>query len=108
MEYADNIVTEATREALARVTRDREGLHQLLDYYLDFYFERPEPLRLWLHRSLSDAADFTDIEERYSSPLNEIIEEAFKDTDLLDQTDEYRMTTSEPFSLAPVEVVDPA
>ncbi|WP_344593174.1 TetR/AcrR family transcriptional regulator [Actinomadura vinacea] len=93
MEYTNDLLTRATREALARVKPDVDGLHQLVDYQLDFYFEHPEVLFLWAHRSLSDAADLTDIEERYSAPLHDLLEEAFDGTQLLDRT-EYRLTAN--------------
>ncbi|XVQ09474.1 TetR/AcrR family transcriptional regulator [Spirillospora sp. CA-255316] len=94
MEYANNELAEVTREALSRVSRDREGLHRLLDYHLDFYFEHPESLFLWSHRALSDAADLTDIEERYSRPVYRLIAEAFGGASLMNLDDEFRMSTN--------------
>jgi AcrR family transcriptional regulator len=93
MEFTTNSLKDATREALSRVTRDRIGLHELLDCHLDFYFEHPETQFLWAQRSLSDAADLTDIEERYGIPTDELIKNAFKDSGLLEEADEHQMTT---------------
>ncbi|MFC5754914.1 TetR/AcrR family transcriptional regulator [Actinomadura rugatobispora] len=94
MQHANDELAEITREALTRVSRDRAGLHALLDAHMDFYFEHPESLFLWSHRALSDAADLTDIEERYSRPIYRLVADAFGGSRLLDLTDEYRMSTN--------------
>jgi AcrR family transcriptional regulator len=93
MEHTNNELAEVTREALSRVSRDRAGLHRLFDYHMDFYFEHPESIFLWAHRALSDAADLTDVEERYGAPVYRLIADAFEGTGLLNATDEYRLAT---------------
>jgi AcrR family transcriptional regulator len=92
MQSTSDALREATREALTTVTRDRAGLHQLLDCHLTFYFEHPQTQFLWTQRSLSDASDLTDIEERYGLPTEGLIKDAFKDSGLLTQADDYQMT----------------
>jgi len=46
-----------------------EAAHRIADAYLDFYARDPQLLALWRHRWVSDAAELTDIEDRFMRPL---------------------------------------
>lgn len=46
-----------------------EAAHLIADVYLDFYARNPQLLALWGHRWVSDAAELTDIEDRFMRPL---------------------------------------
>ena len=90
LDLTRDALREITHRTLEEVPRDREGLHRLFDRHLDFFFEHPESLFLWTHRALSDAADLTDIEERYATPIWEAVADAFGGSDLVND-DEYRL-----------------
>lgn len=51
----------------------RVVLHRIADRYLDFYAAHPDYLALWEHRSISDASDITDVEDRYMRPLLRLV-----------------------------------
>ncbi|WP_084958462.1 TetR/AcrR family transcriptional regulator [Thermoactinospora rubra] len=69
MRRAHEVEQAAMGEALARFTPTRDGLIALADAYLDFCVGHPQIVALWLHRWMGDAADVTDLEERYSRAL---------------------------------------
>ncbi|MBN0048690.1 TetR/AcrR family transcriptional regulator [Streptomyces actuosus] len=46
------------------------------DHYLDFCLEQPHIPALWMRRWLADAAEFADLEERYTRPLLESVRDA--------------------------------
>lgn len=66
---------ELTRERMeylapvrATFTPDADGLVRLIDRNLDWALEHEELPSMWLHRWMSDATDFPDLEERYGKP----------------------------------------
>ncbi|MBA9005430.1 TetR/AcrR family transcriptional regulator [Thermomonospora cellulosilytica] len=69
------MVQAATEEAGS----GRAAVHQIADSYLDFYAAHPDYLALWEHRSVSDAADITDIEDRYMRPLLKLAARRIRD-----------------------------
>jgi len=67
--------------ALADFTRAAPGdptaaATAFADRYLDFCLEQPHIPALWMRRWLADAAEFADLEERYSRPLIEAVRDA--------------------------------
>ncbi|MFF5228287.1 TetR/AcrR family transcriptional regulator [Dactylosporangium sp. NPDC000521] len=69
-------VFEAERSALEPVIKaayDMEGLHRVLDAFVDFLQERPETTGLWLRRWL-DPDRHAGVDERYSTPLYEQVQ----------------------------------
>jgi AcrR family transcriptional regulator len=69
MERAHQVERAALEDATAGLAAGPAGLHGLVDRYLDFCLDHPEIPALWMHRWLSDAADMTDLENRYVKPL---------------------------------------
>ncbi|TNY35500.1 TetR/AcrR family transcriptional regulator [Thermomonospora catenispora] len=63
----------AVEAAADGVETGREALHRMADRYLDFYAAHPDYLALWEHRSVSDASDITDVEDRYMRPLLRLV-----------------------------------
>jgi AcrR family transcriptional regulator len=68
-------------EALAVFARDAAedqvaAVTAFAERYLDFCLEQPHIPALWMRRWLSDAAEFADLEERYSRPLIETVRDA--------------------------------
>ncbi|WP_106402261.1 TetR/AcrR family transcriptional regulator [Actinocorallia populi] len=57
------------QEIVDTVEDGREAAYRIAEAYLDFYVERPQLLALWTHRWVSDAAEITDVEDRYLRPL---------------------------------------
>lgn len=47
----------------------RRALHQIVDAYLDFHLTHPQVRALWAHRWVADAADISELEDRYARPL---------------------------------------
>ncbi|MEV4133067.1 TetR/AcrR family transcriptional regulator [Dactylosporangium sp. NPDC049742] len=69
-------VFEAERSALEPVIKgayDMQGLHRVLDAFVDFLQERPETTGLWLRRWL-DPDRHAGVDERYSAPLYEQVQ----------------------------------
>ena len=63
-------VEQAMLESLAEGgVQGRTAVHQMVDGYLDFYLAHRENRTLWLQRWLSDAADITELEDRYLCPM---------------------------------------
>ncbi|WP_131735834.1 TetR/AcrR family transcriptional regulator [Actinomadura roseirufa] len=61
--------------ALAAFTPDAEGVIRLIDRYLDYSLEHPELPSIWMHRWMSDASDFPDMELRYGArPAGSLIQ----------------------------------
>ncbi|SFO55072.1 TetR/AcrR family transcriptional regulator [Actinomadura madurae] len=52
-------------------TPDADGLIRVGDLYLDYCLEHPEISRILIHRWMSDASDFTDVEHDIVVPLIE-------------------------------------
>ncbi|GAB2862897.1 hypothetical protein GCM10022221_73540 [Actinocorallia aurea] len=48
---------------------DLDGLHGMVDMFLEFYRAHPEAVALWQHRAMSDAADVPGVEGAYASPV---------------------------------------
>ncbi|MFG2016070.1 TetR/AcrR family transcriptional regulator [Actinomadura geliboluensis] len=46
----------------------RAAVHQIVDAYLDLHVAHPNR-SLWAHRWVDDAADITELEDRYARPL---------------------------------------
>ena len=55
------------QEMAANYTRDRDGLHFLVDRYLDYCCENPRVVALWMQRKMRDAADLDEVEREYAS-----------------------------------------
>lgn len=53
--------------AAAGFTPDAEGMIRLIDGYLDYCLDHPELPSIWMHRWMSDAADFPDLEPRFGT-----------------------------------------
>lgn len=51
----------------ATFTPDAEGLTRLVDRYLDYCLQHRELPSIWMHRWMSDATDFPDLETRYGT-----------------------------------------
>lgn len=73
MERAHHAENTALQAAMAAFTPDRDGVHRLVDDYLDFCAAHPEVPALWMHRWLSDADDVASLEARYVRPLVDAI-----------------------------------
>lgn len=79
----------AEREALQAATRAahdalgtgpaaaRKALHDLVDVFVDFLQEHPETTTLWLRRWL-EPHRHADLDQRYSAPLYELVEELLR------------------------------
>ncbi|MEU8310499.1 TetR/AcrR family transcriptional regulator [Actinomadura sp. NPDC048955] len=69
--------------AVAAFTPDFEGLIRLIDRYLDYCLEHQELPSIWMHRWMSDATDFPDLEARYGTQpiimLVDLVAEAVAD-----------------------------
>ncbi|MGI5327734.1 TetR/AcrR family transcriptional regulator [Actinomadura nitritigenes] len=59
----------ALEAVLADASPGLEGFSRLADAFLDFNLENPTASALWTHRSLHDAADFSDLESRFIAPV---------------------------------------
>lgn len=55
--------------AMKERPHDAEGLHHLVDAFLDFAVLHPEVPALWEQRALKDAADLSFPEEEFPAPL---------------------------------------
>ncbi|MEV4671414.1 MULTISPECIES: TetR/AcrR family transcriptional regulator [Actinomadura] len=69
--------------AASAFTPDAEGMVRLIDRYLDYCLDHPELPSIWMHRWMSDATDFPDLEPRYGTPpiilMSELMGEALDD-----------------------------
>ncbi|NDU72971.1 TetR family transcriptional regulator [Actinomadura sp. DSM 109109] len=74
---------EAEREmleaAVARSDSARAAVHEIVDAYLDFHVANPQNRALWAHRWVSDAVDFSTMEDQYARPLLQIAARRIKD-----------------------------
>ncbi|MCD0451781.1 TetR/AcrR family transcriptional regulator; helix-turn-helix transcriptional regulator [Actinocorallia sp. API 0066] len=50
-------------------TADAEGVYTSLTIFIEFELAHPRELAIWQHRGLGDAADLTDVEERFWNPI---------------------------------------
>jgi AcrR family transcriptional regulator len=55
--------------AVAQAEPGRTAVHQIVDAYLDFHLAHPHNRSLWAHRWVDDAADISELEDRYARPL---------------------------------------
>ncbi|MFD0660397.1 TetR/AcrR family transcriptional regulator [Thermocatellispora tengchongensis] len=78
MENAHRVERAALESAIAEFSgRDTATLvHGIVDRYLDFCVAHRDVATLWMHRWLSDAADISDLEQRYTHPLATLVLEA--------------------------------
>ncbi len=72
MERAAEAEYASAVAASADLTLDLAGLIRLADAYLDFCLEHPEFPALIMQRWLWDAAEETDVEDRFLKPLHSI------------------------------------
>lgn len=63
---AERIMLET---AIAEAEPGRAAVHQIVDAYLDFHLTHPHNRSLWAHRWVDDAADISELEDRYARPL---------------------------------------
>lgn len=74
---------EAERDALAaavsQASTGRAAVHDIADAYLDFHVENRRNRALWAHRWVADAADMSELEERYARPLFALVGSRIKD-----------------------------
>lgn len=66
-------VLAALEPAISQFTPDAPGVKRIADAFLDFSLDNPHVGALWLHRSLDDAADISDLESRYRAGVYERI-----------------------------------
>ncbi len=78
MERAHRIERTAVHAGIGELTPDADGVHRMIDHYLDFCVANPEIVALWVHRWLSDAEDIADLERRYAWPLFEPVVNALR------------------------------
>ncbi|MEO3824021.1 TetR/AcrR family transcriptional regulator [Actinomadura sp. B10D3] len=74
---------EAERVMLDKVVSETEpgrgAVHHMIDAYLDFHLAHPHNRLLWAHRWVADAADITELEDRYARPLMHIAVRQIRD-----------------------------
>ncbi len=56
-------------EVLSVTEPGRSAVHDMVDAYLDFHLAHPHNRLLWAHRWVADAADISELEDRYARPL---------------------------------------
>jgi AcrR family transcriptional regulator len=56
-------------EVLSVTEPGRSAVHDMIDAYLDFHLAHPHNRLLWAHRWVADAADISELEDRYARPL---------------------------------------
>ncbi|WP_165959044.1 TetR/AcrR family transcriptional regulator [Actinomadura sp. KC345] len=66
-------------EVVAQAGPGRSAVHDIVDAYLDFHVARPQNRSLWAHRSVSDAADISELEDHYVRPLFKLVARRIKD-----------------------------
>ena len=57
----------------------RAALHRIVDAYLDFHVENPNNRSLWAHRWVDDAADISELEDRYARPMLNLAARTIRD-----------------------------
>ncbi|TDC62584.1 TetR/AcrR family transcriptional regulator, partial [Actinomadura sp. GC306] len=63
----------ALEAAVAEAGTGRAAMHEIVDAYLDFHVANPQNRALWAHRWVADAADLSELEDRYARPLFELV-----------------------------------
>lgn len=64
---------------LAETEPGRTAVHQIVDAYLDFHLAHPRNRSLWAHRWVDDAADISELEDRYARPLLKLAARKIRD-----------------------------
>ncbi|GAA0568241.1 TetR/AcrR family transcriptional regulator [Actinomadura livida] len=59
--------------AVAQAGGGRAAVHEIMDAYLDFHVANPQNRALWAHRWVADAADLSELEDRYARPLFDLV-----------------------------------
>ncbi|GGK93643.1 hypothetical protein Sme01_58640 [Sphaerisporangium melleum] len=54
------------------------SIHRVLDDYVEYTIEHPERTLLWVHRSLLDAADVRELEQRFIQPILQVVLEGVR------------------------------
>lgn len=93
MERAHQAERAALESAFAEFTPTPEGIHLLVDRYLDFCVDNPEVPALWMHRWLSDAMDVRHLEALYVKPLLALVVDGVRGVVPEDADVEYAMWT---------------
>lgn len=57
----------------------RAAVHRIVDAYLDFHLAHPPNRSLWAHRWVDDAADISELEDRYVRPLLKLAANKIRD-----------------------------
>ncbi|MEO3781910.1 TetR/AcrR family transcriptional regulator [Actinocorallia sp. B10E7] len=73
LERITGIEYDFLQQKVAEAEPGMAGMILLTDAYLDFCVEHPEVPALWMHRWLSDAADITELEERFSGKIQSLL-----------------------------------
>lgn len=81
MRQAYEVEQDMLESLAARGVRGRTAVHEMVDGYLDFYLEYRENRTLWVQRWLSDAADITELEDRYLCPMLRVAVDMIADSD---------------------------
>lgn len=71
-------VLAALEPAISEFTPDAPGVKRIADAFLDFSLDNPRVGALWVHRSLDDAADISDLESRYLATVYERIADGLR------------------------------
>lgn len=69
---------EALERAVSRSTTGRAAVHDIADAYLDFHVAHRRNRALWAHRWVADAADLSELEDRYARPLFGLVSSKIK------------------------------
>ncbi|TDC84774.1 TetR/AcrR family transcriptional regulator [Actinomadura sp. 7K507] len=64
---------------VSRAGSGRSAVHEIVDAYLDFHVARPQNRSLWAHRWVADAADISELEDRYVRPLFKLVARRIRD-----------------------------
>lgn len=59
---------EIFEQMAAHYTYDAEGLHRIVDRYLDYFVDHPRSAALWAQRRMYDATDLREVEVAYNYP----------------------------------------
>lgn len=65
--------------AVAQAGAGRAAVHDIVDGYLDFHVANPHNRALWAQRSVADAADISELEDRYVRPLFKLVARRIRD-----------------------------
>ncbi|XRQ10891.1 TetR/AcrR family transcriptional regulator, partial [Actinomadura welshii] len=66
-------------KAVAQAGNGRSAVHEIVDAYLDFHVANPLNRALWAHRWVDDAADLSELEDRYVRPLFKLVAREIRD-----------------------------